>query len=103
RQGQMYWVPASAGMTSVAHPRALRWRHPRWRAATSPSSERWAIIRTHGATTLNQPALLNGCRNEAREQRVRGEPSRFQLPGELHADKPRMIRELDDLRQQPVG
>src|ERR1700691_346373 len=50
-----------------------------------------------------QPTLRLGCGDEAREQRVGLERTRFELRMELDADKPRMIGEFDRLRQEAVG
>src|SRR5262245_9396835 len=62
----------------------------------------WSSPRGMDAT-LHQPALLNCCADERREQRVRLEWPRFQLGMELHADKPGMIFVLDDFGQNAIG
>src|SRR5579862_3222523 len=52
---------------------------------------------------LHQPRLVDGGLDERGEERVRLERARFQLGVKLHADEPRMLRDLDDLGQEAVG
>src|ERR671912_1771669 len=52
--------------------------------------------------TSNQPALLHGRVDEAPEQGVRFEGTRFQLRVILDADEPGMVLVFHDLRQNPV-
>ena len=52
--------------------------------------------------TLNEPRLVDRGADEGGEQWMRLERSRFELRVELDADEPRMVRSLDDLRQQTV-
>ncbi len=49
--------------------------------------------------TSNQPALLHGCLDERGKKRMRLEGTRFQLGVELHAHKPGMAGDFDDLGQ----
>src|SRR6266446_5175506 len=52
---------------------------------------------------LHQPRLVEGGLDERGEQRVRLEGLGFQLGMELHADKPGVVGDFDNLRQQAVG
>ena len=51
---------------------------------------------------LHQPALLDRRLDERGEQRVRRERPGFQLGMVLHADEPRMVGALAELRQHAV-
>src|SRR5882672_7347828 len=50
-----------------------------------------------------QPRLVECSLYERGEQRVRLERPRLQLGVELDADEPRVVADLDDLGQHPVG
>src|SRR5438874_2050469 len=52
---------------------------------------------------LDQPRLLHGRFDEAREQRMRLERPALELGMELDADEPRMVGPLDDFGQLTVG
>jgi hypothetical protein len=56
-----------------------------------------------GSEELHQPRLVERGLDERAEQRVRLERAGFEFRVELHADKPRVLRDFDDLRQQAVG
>src|SRR5215831_12003072 len=51
---------------------------------------------------LHEPALFHRRGDEACKQGMRFEGPRLQFRVELHADEPRVVGELDDLRQQAV-
>src|SRR5690606_807568 len=52
---------------------------------------------------LDQPALLYRRLDETREQGMRIERLGLEFRMELHADKPRMVRSLNDFRQHAIG
>ena len=73
----------------------------------NPFDMLWRYRHTHARTRqeacLNQPTVMYGRFDIGGEERVRFERLRFQFRMKLHADEPRMVRNLDDFRQLPIG
>src|SRR5687767_2356851 len=60
--------------------------------------ERW-----RRAAALTPALRLRARGNERREERVRTRGARAELGMELAADEPRVLRQLDDLHERPIG
>src|SRR5215467_13511323 len=92
-------------------PHNLTARMARPRSRAGPSLASWDGVRVgctvetetnEGTFALHQPALFHRRGDEARKQGMRLEGPRLQFRVELHADKPGVVGQLDDLRQQAV-
>src|SRR5450759_1410588 len=103
-------ISFSAAATSSACARLSIWHGPEISAngrllAISIAPTRTVFCSDMGRSTRvsDQARLSDRGRDEALEQRMRVEGLRLQLGMILHADKPRMRWDFDDLRQDAVG